>query len=236
MRGASARGRGGAGEPTVGRSAAGEPDGCARAQAHGCGARRHGAFRHHRPAGNMISATPSGGWLQSSPVIPDLGFPLGHARLRCSGSSTDHPGRARAGQAAAHHAHADPGAARRRAVPGLGHARAATSRTSGSPQFFLRHVHAGHEPAGGDRRAGLAHRAFPVLVLAAHGAPGRGRGREAACRRRPSTSCARRGHVVEVGDAWSEGRLTAASREGVRRRAAPTRAACRLMRLGSIGG
>ncbi|MEV0428459.1 gamma-glutamyltransferase family protein [Micromonospora sp. NPDC050495] len=27
--------------------------------------------------GNMISATPSGGWLQSSPTIPDLGFPLG---------------------------------------------------------------------------------------------------------------------------------------------------------------
>jgi gamma-glutamyltranspeptidase/glutathione hydrolase len=26
--------------------------------------------------GNMISATPSGGWLQSSPVIPELGFPL----------------------------------------------------------------------------------------------------------------------------------------------------------------
>lgn len=26
--------------------------------------------------GNMISATPSGGWLQSSPVVPDLGFPL----------------------------------------------------------------------------------------------------------------------------------------------------------------
>ncbi|MBW8172051.1 gamma-glutamyltransferase [Ornithinimicrobium sp. Arc0846-15] len=27
--------------------------------------------------GNMISATPSGGWLQSSPMIPELGFPLG---------------------------------------------------------------------------------------------------------------------------------------------------------------
>lgn len=26
--------------------------------------------------GNMISATPSGGWLQSSPVVPELGFPL----------------------------------------------------------------------------------------------------------------------------------------------------------------
>src|SRR5688500_1926954 len=27
--------------------------------------------------GNMISATPSGGWLHSSPVIPELGWPLG---------------------------------------------------------------------------------------------------------------------------------------------------------------
>jgi gamma-glutamyltranspeptidase/glutathione hydrolase len=27
--------------------------------------------------GNMVSVTPSGGWLQSSPVIPGLGFPLG---------------------------------------------------------------------------------------------------------------------------------------------------------------
>jgi gamma-glutamyltranspeptidase/glutathione hydrolase len=27
--------------------------------------------------GNMVSATPSGGWLQSSPVIPGLGFPMG---------------------------------------------------------------------------------------------------------------------------------------------------------------
>ena len=27
--------------------------------------------------GNMVSATPSGGWIQSSPVIPGLGFPLG---------------------------------------------------------------------------------------------------------------------------------------------------------------
>jgi gamma-glutamyltranspeptidase / glutathione hydrolase len=27
--------------------------------------------------GNFVSATPSGGWLQSAPVIPELGFPLG---------------------------------------------------------------------------------------------------------------------------------------------------------------
>ncbi|MCW2867532.1 MAG: gamma-glutamyltransferase, partial [Marmoricola sp.] len=33
--------------------------------------------------GNMVSATPSGGWLQSSPTIPDLGFCLG-SRLQMS--------------------------------------------------------------------------------------------------------------------------------------------------------
>src|SRR5207248_11441108 len=27
--------------------------------------------------GNVVSATPSGGWLQSSPVVPALGWPLG---------------------------------------------------------------------------------------------------------------------------------------------------------------
>lgn len=45
---------------------------------------RHGAVRGDTVHidvidcdGNMISATPSGGWLQSSPVVPGLGFPLG---------------------------------------------------------------------------------------------------------------------------------------------------------------
>ena len=33
--------------------------------------------------GNLVSATPSGGWLQSSPVIPELGFPLGSRLQMC---------------------------------------------------------------------------------------------------------------------------------------------------------
>jgi gamma-glutamyltranspeptidase/glutathione hydrolase len=53
----------GAGEPTVGR--VGEM----------IGDTVH--FDIIDQAGNMISATPSGGWLQSSPVIPELGFCLG---------------------------------------------------------------------------------------------------------------------------------------------------------------
>ncbi len=33
--------------------------------------------------GTMVSATPSGGWLQSAPVIPTLGFPLGSRLQMC---------------------------------------------------------------------------------------------------------------------------------------------------------
>ena len=53
----------GSGEPTVSRLGAVGGDTC-----HVDVIDRHG---------NMVSATPSGGWLQSSPVIPELGFCLG---------------------------------------------------------------------------------------------------------------------------------------------------------------
>ena len=36
--------------------------------------------------GNLVSATPSGGWLQGSPDVPGLGLLPRHARRRCSGS------------------------------------------------------------------------------------------------------------------------------------------------------
>ncbi|GCE00086.1 gamma-glutamyltransferase family protein [Embleya hyalina] len=53
----------GTGEPTVGADGATRGDTC-----HLDVADRWG---------NLVSATPSGGWLQSSPAIPGLGFPLG---------------------------------------------------------------------------------------------------------------------------------------------------------------
>ena len=53
----------GTGEPTVGRSGENRGDTC-----HVAVADRWGT---------LVAATPSGGWLQSSPVIPALGFPLG---------------------------------------------------------------------------------------------------------------------------------------------------------------
>jgi gamma-glutamyltranspeptidase/glutathione hydrolase len=54
---------GGAGEPTVARLGVIGADTC-----HIDVIDKHG---------NMVSATPSGGWLQSSPVVPGLGFPMG---------------------------------------------------------------------------------------------------------------------------------------------------------------
>ncbi|WP_207756396.1 gamma-glutamyltransferase family protein [Nonomuraea cypriaca] len=53
----------GVGEPTVARDGSVKGDTC-----HVDVVDRHG---------NMVSATPSGGWLQSSPTIPELGFCLG---------------------------------------------------------------------------------------------------------------------------------------------------------------
>ncbi|MDI3405598.1 gamma-glutamyltransferase family protein [Streptomyces cavernicola] len=40
--------------------------------------------------GNMVAATPSGGWLQSNPVVPELGFPLG-TRLQMAWLDEDLP-------------------------------------------------------------------------------------------------------------------------------------------------
>lgn len=53
----------GAGEPTVARLGASGGDTC--------------HVDVIDSAGNMVSATPSAGWLQSSPVVPGLGFPMG---------------------------------------------------------------------------------------------------------------------------------------------------------------
>ena len=69
---------GGSGEPTVGIKGA-EPDGDL-ANRLAAKSPQTGDTCHLDVVdkwGNMVSATPSGGWLQSNPVIPELGFPLG---------------------------------------------------------------------------------------------------------------------------------------------------------------
>jgi gamma-glutamyltranspeptidase/glutathione hydrolase len=61
--------------------------------------------------GNMLSATPSGGWLQSSPAIPDLGFSIS-TRGQIGWLEPGHPSTVRAGRAPAHDAHPNPRHAR----------------------------------------------------------------------------------------------------------------------------
>ncbi|MFJ8591195.1 gamma-glutamyltransferase family protein [Streptomyces sp. NPDC093598] len=67
----------GVGEPTVAKGPAspvpGEPEILADGTTHGDTCHLDVVDRW----GNMVSATPSGGWLQSNPVVPELGFPLG---------------------------------------------------------------------------------------------------------------------------------------------------------------
>ncbi|MET7390819.1 gamma-glutamyltransferase family protein [Streptomyces sp. NPDC005529] len=62
----------GAGEPTVARAGA-EPEVTPDGGTRGDTCHLDVVDRW----GNMVAATPSGGWLQSNPVVPELGFPLG---------------------------------------------------------------------------------------------------------------------------------------------------------------
>ena len=152
----------GAGEPTVGRFGEVRGD-----TVH---------FDIIDQAGNMISATPSGGWLQSSPVIPELGFCLG-SRAQMFWLEEDHPAALAPGKRP--RTTLSPTMALRDGEPlhGLGLAR---RRPAGSVDHAVLPAARPrqHEPAGSDRRAGLAFRAFPDLVLAAHLAARRAGGRE----------------------------------------------------------
>ena len=114
----------GAGEPTVGRM--GEVIGDT---AH---------FDVVDQTGNMVSSTPSGGWLPSSPIIPALGFPLG-TRMQMFWLEEDHPAALVPGKRP--RTTLTPTMALRDGEPTWPGARpAAISRINGLRQFFMRHV------------------------------------------------------------------------------------------------
>jgi gamma-glutamyltranspeptidase/glutathione hydrolase len=193
----------GAGEPTVGKLGAVRGD-----TVH---------FDIVDQAGNMISSTPSGGWLQSSPVVPELGFCLG-TRAQMFWLEEGHP--AALGPGRRPRTTLSPTMALRDGEPYL---------AWGSPggdgqdqwitQMFLRHVHCGMNLQESIDAPAWHSEHFPSSFWPRTARPGvlvlEGRV--------PKESVAeleRRGHGVEVGPDWSEGRLTAASRVGRRRRAA----------------
>jgi gamma-glutamyltranspeptidase / glutathione hydrolase len=212
-------GAGGAGEPTVGRIGS-ETAPAQDARGH----KRMGAVRGDTvhfdiidTAGNMITATPSGGWLQSSPVIPDLGFPLG-TRAQMFVLDPDHPAALAPGKRP--RSTLSPTMALRDGEPYLAWGSpGGDQQDQWIPQFFLRHVHAGMNLQEAIDAPAWHTEHFPSSFWPRTSRPGV----VVVESRVPAETVDElrgRGHIVEVGDAWSEGRLTAASREGVRRRAA----------------
>jgi gamma-glutamyltranspeptidase / glutathione hydrolase len=193
----------GAGEPTVGRLGEVRGD-----TVH---------FDIIDQAGNMISATPSGGWLQSSPVIPELGFCLG-TRAQMFWLDEGHPAALAPGKRP--RTTLSPTLALRDGEPYLAWGTpGGDQQDQWITQFFLRHVHAGLNLQEAIDAPAWHSEHFPTSFWPRTARPGvlviEGR-----VPSETQAELARRGHVVEVGADWSEGRLTAASRIGPRRRAA----------------
>jgi gamma-glutamyltranspeptidase/glutathione hydrolase len=193
----------GAGEPTVGRLGEVRGD-----TVH---------FDIVDRAGNMISATPSGGWLQSSPVIPELGFCLG-TRGQMFWLEENHPAALAPGKRP--RTTLSPTLALRDGEPYLAWGSpGGDQQDQWTAQFFLRHVHAGLNLQEAIDAPAWHSEHFPISFWPRTARPGVlvMESRVPADSRKELSS---RGHVVEVGPAWSEGRLTAASRDGRRRKAA----------------
>jgi gamma-glutamyltranspeptidase / glutathione hydrolase len=167
--------------------------------------------------GNMISATPSGGWLQSSPVIPALGFCLG-TRAQQFWLDPEHPAALMPGKRP--RTTLSPTMALREGEPYLvWGSPGGDQQDQWIPQFFLRHVHARMNLQEAIDAPAWHTEHFPSSFWPRTSRPGVVVV-ESRVPKGTVDELRRRGHIVEVGDAWSDGRLTAASRDGVRRRAA----------------
>jgi gamma-glutamyltranspeptidase/glutathione hydrolase len=160
--------------------------------------------------GNVISATPSGGWLQSSPTIPELGFCLG-SRLQMFWleeglASSLAPGlRPRTTLT--------PTLVLRDGVPVL-----ACGSPGGDQQdqwqllFLLRHLAGGQDLQEAIDAPAWHTTGFPSSFYPRATEPG-GLVMESRLGSAVQDELVRRGHVVTSADPWSLGRLCAVSRE-----------------------
>ncbi|WP_328535882.1 gamma-glutamyltransferase family protein [Streptomyces sp. NBC_00344] len=165
--------------------------------------------------GNMISATPSGGWLQSNPVVPELGFPLG-TRLQMAWLDEGLPNSLTPGRRP--RTTLTPSLALRNGVPVL-----AFGTPGGDQQdqwqlhFFLAvalraTVRGGLDLQGAIDAPNWHNDSFPGSFYPRGMQPGSVTV-ESRMARETIEGLRRRGHLVTVGDAWSEGRLCAVARD-----------------------
>ncbi len=161
--------------------------------------------------GNLVTATPSGGWLQSSPAIPALGCCLGNRGQMFALE----PGRPTTlGPRRRPRTTLSPGLALRDGQPYL-----AFGTPGGDQQdqwalhFLLRHLHHGLNLQQAIEAPGFNTAHFPSSFYPRESDPG-----HLAVESRVSASdqqeLRRRGHRLEVSEDWSLGRMTAAARDG----------------------
>ena len=168
-------------------------------------------------AGNMVSATPSGGWLQSSPVIPELGFCLG-TRAQMFWLEEGHPAALAPGKRP--RTTLSPTLALRDGAPYLAWGTpGGDQQDQWATQMFLRHADCGMNLQEAIDAPAWHSEHFPISFWPRTARPG-ALVVEARLPKPTVQELERRGHLVEVDADWCEGRLTAASREGRKRRAA----------------
>jgi gamma-glutamyltranspeptidase/glutathione hydrolase len=161
--------------------------------------------------GNMVSATPSGGWLQSSPAIPELGFNLTN-RGQMFWLDDDRPAGLAPGKRP--RTTLTPSFALRDGRPYL-----AFGTPGGDQQdqwslvFFLHHVHYGMNLQAAIDCPCFHTMHFPSSFFPRESYPNviRLEGRFPTA---TIDALSRRGHIVEVLEDWSLGRVSAAARDG----------------------
>jgi len=172
--------------------------------------------------GNMVAATPSGGWLQSSPVIPELGFPL-NSRAQAFFLEEGLPSSLAPGKRP-----------RTTLTPTLafenGQPRLAFGTPGGDQQeqwqlgMFLRRVHHGLNLQEAIDLPLFHTQHFPSTFYPREARPGHLTVEESVGEA-TLAELTRRGHKLEKAPAWTVGRLTAAekSADGLLRAAATPR-------------
>ncbi|MBZ6472732.1 gamma-glutamyltransferase family protein [Streptomyces griseocarneus] len=165
--------------------------------------------------GNMISATPSGGWLQSNPVVPGLGFPLG-TRLQMTWLEPGLPGSLTPGRRP--RTTLSPSLALRGGEPVMAFGTPGGDQQDQWQLHFLLAVALRPPVRGGLDLQGAIdapnwHQSgFPSSFHPRAAHPGSVTV-ESRIGERVIAGLRRRGHDVTVGGPWSEGRLCAVARD-----------------------
>ncbi|MEU9344180.1 gamma-glutamyltransferase [Streptomyces sp. NPDC048278] len=165
--------------------------------------------------GNMVAATPSGGWLQSNPVVPELGFPLG-TRLQMAWLEEGLPNTLTPGRRP--RTTLTPSIALRDGTPVLAFGTPGGDQQDQWQLHFLLAVALRGEVRGGLDLQGAIdapnwhNDSFPSSFYPRGRRPGSVTV-ESRTDERVVAELRRRGHDVTVGPGWSEGRLCAVARD-----------------------